>query len=187
MDPTISILIPVYNSAKYVEKCLKSLVKQTYKNIEIITLNDGSTDNSLDILNNCAKKDNRIKVFSKINEKNLSKTRNYLLSLNHNDYFIFVDSDDIVNKDYVKTLYENLINNNADLSICGSRLQLFYHPILKNFATKKIIYTNSSNAVEDMILGKDLHFMLWNKIYKTELAKDIKFDEICTFGRRFNI
>jgi glycosyltransferase involved in cell wall biosynthesis len=182
MNQTISILIPVYNSGKYVGKCLESLIKQTYNNIEIITLNDGSTDNSLEILNKYAKKDSRIKVFSKDNEKNISKTRNYLLSLNHNNYFIFVDSDDIVKKNYVKILYENLINNDADLSICGSRLQLFYQPILRNFATKKLIYNNYSNAIEDMILGKNLHFMLWNRIYKTNLAKDLKFDENVLFG-----
>jgi glycosyltransferase involved in cell wall biosynthesis len=175
-EPKISVLMPVYNSSKFIEKTLRSLMKQTYTNIEIITLNDGSTDNSLEILNKLANEDNRIKVFSKKNEKSLPKTRNYLLSLNHNEYFVFTDSDDIVDKDYIKVLYENLINYNADLSICGFKWQLQEMPFI-NQPIKILTFTSPEHAIQRMILDKNIHFFLWNRMFKTSIAQGIKFDE----------
>ena len=122
MNPLVSIIVPVYNVEKYLEDCLNSLINQTLDNIEIICVNDGSTDNSLEILENYAKKDDRIKVYSKENT-GLGATRNYAIDRAQGEYILFVDSDDWVDLDTAKVLYEKAKSQDLDL--------LFY--LVKNY------------------------------------------------------
>ena len=112
----ISVIIPVYNVEKYLKECLDSVINQTLKDIEIICVNDGSTDNSLNILENYAKKDNRIIVISQKN-KGLSGARNTGLKYCSGEYVSFIDSDDYVSKDLFELTYNNAISNNSDLVI----------------------------------------------------------------------
>lgn len=112
----VSVIVPVYNVEDYLENCVESLLKQTYKNIEILLINDGSTDNSSKICDNYGKKDSRIKVYHKENE-GVSKARNLGLECSTGDYIVFVDADDFVEKTYVEKLFNALINNKCDMSI----------------------------------------------------------------------
>ena len=116
MNPLISIIVPVYNSEKFLNKCIESLINQTYKKIELIFVNDGSTDNSLSILKQYSDRDNRIKVFCKKNG-GVSSARNFGLSvINDNGYVMFVDSDDNIDKNYIKK-FVSKIHTNTDLVV----------------------------------------------------------------------
>ncbi|MBQ9920107.1 MAG: glycosyltransferase family 2 protein, partial [Clostridia bacterium] len=107
LNKKVSIIVPVYNVAEYLEDCLNSLVNQSYENIEIISINDGSKDNSLEILKTFAEKDLRIKVFDNENH-GVSYTRNFGIKNCTGDYIAFVDSDDIVAKNYIEVLVNSL-------------------------------------------------------------------------------
>lgn len=111
----VSIIVPVYNVEKFLEKCLDSLVNQTLHDIEIICINDGSTDKSLEILKSFANKDKRITVIDKQNE-GPSVARNVGLEKAQGEYIGFVDSDDWVDLDFYEKLYNSAINNGADIS-----------------------------------------------------------------------
>ena len=100
MSDLISIIVPIYNVEKYLQECIESLLKQTYKNIEIILVDDGSPDNCPQICDEFLKKDKRIKVFHKVNG-GLSDARNYGLERATGNYICFVDSDDFVTEDYI--------------------------------------------------------------------------------------
>lgn len=112
----ISIIVPVYNVEKYLRKCVTSIINQTYKNLEIILIDDGSTDNSGIICDKLEKEDERIKVIHKQNE-GVSVTKNLGISICTGDYIAFIDSDDFVMDDYCETLYNNLVQTNSDISI----------------------------------------------------------------------
>lgn len=114
----ISIIVPVYNTSKYLGKCLNSLINQTYRNIEIIVVNDGSTDDSLDLAKRIAKTDDRIKVYSKENG-GLSSARNFGISKTNGEYIGFVDSDDYVEKNMFEKLYGMIKSTRAKMAICG--------------------------------------------------------------------
>ena len=93
--PKISVIVPIFNVEKYLKECLESIINQTFKDIEIICINDGSTDNSLDILNQYAEKDNRIKVITQSNQ-GLSAARNTGIKYANGEYISFIDSDDYI-------------------------------------------------------------------------------------------
>ena len=120
MNPLISVIIPIYNVERYLSKCLNSVINQTYKNIEIILINDGSTDDSLKIAQEFQEKDSRIKLYSQKNQ-GLSGARNTGLKKVTGDYITFIDSDDYVTRDYVSYLYSLLERNGftSQLAICS--------------------------------------------------------------------
>ncbi len=115
----ISIIVPVYNSEKWIKKCIESLINQTYKDIEILLVNDGSQDNSLSILKDYEKKDSRIRVFDKINE-GVSKTRNLGIAEAKGEFIQFVDSDDFIESDMCEKMFAAI--QNVDMAICGMRI-----------------------------------------------------------------
>lgn len=116
-DQLISIIIPVYNVEKYVKECVARIINQTYKNIEILLIDDGATDHSGKICDECAEKDTRIKVIHKENG-GVSSARNLGLELAQGEYITFVDADDFVADDYLEQLYNKMQNSNADLVFC---------------------------------------------------------------------
>jgi len=118
MSEKISIIIPAYNSSKSINKCIDSIISQTYKNLEIIILNDGSKDNTLDIIENSKKKDNRIKVIDKANT-GVANTRNHGIKVSTGEYLMFVDSDDYIDRDYIENMYIEMVENNSDVIISG--------------------------------------------------------------------
>lgn len=115
--PQISVLIPVYNSAKYLPECLKSLEEQTFQDFEIICINDGSKDNSLSVLEDFQKRDGRIKIINQ-NNQGIAITRNRLLKEGSGKYIAFIDSDDWVKPDYFKMLFNAAESANADIIKC---------------------------------------------------------------------
>lgn len=121
MNELVSVIVPVYNCAEYLEKCLQSIIEQTYENIEILVVNDGSIDNSQQIIDRVAQKDVRIyKMYQK--NQGVAAARNCALSCAKGDYYIFVDGDDYIGKDYVKELVECAVKRHSELVICGYTL-----------------------------------------------------------------
>ena len=117
-QPKVSIIIPVYNVEKYLDRCVKSLQNQSLKDIEIILVDDSSADSSSSICDNLSAEDNRIKVIHKVNE-GAGKARNAALEIARGEYIGFVDSDDFVESDMFETLYNTAEKHNADLVMSG--------------------------------------------------------------------
>lgn len=155
----ITIVIPVYNVKKYIERCIKSVINQTYKNIEIILVDDGSTDESGDICDEYAKKDNRIKVIHKKNG-GLSDARNFGIDAANGKYISFVDSDDFVTNNYVEVLYNLIKNNDSDISVC------IWKNIFEDNKTKKSYFTLFHREITATNLVM-LQHMLYQKLFDT--------------------
>ena len=114
----ISVIVPVYNIEKYLPRCIDSILDQTYKNWEAIFVNDGSTDNSLKILEEYKKSDGRIKIIDKKNAGS-GAARNDGIETSKGKYIAFLDSDDWYEEDFLEKLYNNLIENSSDVSMCN--------------------------------------------------------------------
>ena len=170
----ISVIVPIYNVEKYLKKCIESIIQQTYDNLEIILINDGSTDNSPKICDNYAKKDKRIKVIHKKNG-GLSDARNYGLEIATGKYISFVDSDDYIHKQMIEKLYNNLKANYSDISICnicnvypnGKKMNLSI-PETSVVEQKQKFY-NIYNKYSVVTV------VAWNKLYKKEIFKTIRY------------
>ena len=120
MKPLISIIVPVYNVEKYLNRCIESIVAQTYTNLEIILVNDGSPDNSAQICESWREKDNRITILHKENG-GLSDARNKGLEVANGEYVSFIDSDDFVHSLYIEALYTMCKNTNTKIAVCNFR------------------------------------------------------------------
>lgn len=171
--PKISIIVPVYNTEKYLSKCLNSLIKQTLKEVEILCVNDGSKDNSAKILEDFAQKDCRIKIFSQKNSGQ-SVARNLAIEHATGEYLGFVDSDDWIDLDYFEKLYNAAKENDCDIACAGfKRCGRFKSSVRKAFKETKI-YSNINDKV--LIDRLPNHNYLWNKIYRRN-KWDFKFTE----------
>lgn len=172
--PKISVIIPVYNIEKYLARCLDSVISQTLKDIEIICVNDGSTDNSANILSVYAEKDERIKIITQSNA-GISEARNIGIQKASGEFIGFVDSDDFIEKDFYEKLYTSAIKNNADIA-CSSVIR-------ENEKKKKILIEYKKEQVATSTKEKfelahiPEHCYIWNKIYNREklLNSNIKF------------
>lgn len=182
MDNTlISIIIPVYNSEKYISKTVKSILKQKDINYEIILVNDGSTDKSADICKKLNKKYNNIKVIHQ-NNKGPANARNVGLKEAKGKYILFVDADDIIKDNAIKLLKEHIQENNSDLIIFGYECQ---NNIGDKVKISKIIHKKRGCTIDEFkidfckYLEKWYLSLLTNKLYKAELLKkyNIKFNE----------
>lgn len=171
MNVLLSVIIPVYNLEKYIDKCLDSLLVQTYSNLEIIVVNDGSTDKSLSILNEYKKKDSRIQIIDKQNE-GVSKARLDGMKRATGQYIGFVDGDDIVEEDMFELLMNNAIKYNADISHCGYSMDFPNGHSDKYYGTDRIVIQNNKEGLKDLLEGKFIEPGLWNKIYKKSLIED---------------
>jgi glycosyltransferase involved in cell wall biosynthesis len=138
----VSVIVPVYNSAQYLSECLESVLSQSFKNFEVICINDGSTDNSLEILKQFQNKDSRIKIIDQENQ-GVSTARNAGLKIAQGKYVGFVDSDDTIEKDFFGKLYDTAERNNADAvysKISSIKVFPFKHEVLKGGdITKELI------------------------------------------------
>lgn len=171
-EELISIVVPVYNVEKYVRRCLDSIINQSYKELEIILVDDGSTDNSSVICDEYKEKDNRIKVIHKKNG-GLSEARNVGIDIANGKYIAFIDSDDYISNDYFEYLYKLLIYNEADIAVCD--YQLFSNK-LKNKKQKERIETFSSLGIlEKMLYGNHNLISSWCKLYKKKLFDNIRY------------
>ena len=169
----ISLIIPVYKVEKYLEKFIQSVINQTYENLQIILVDDGSPDNCGKICDEYAKKDHRIEVIHKSNG-GLSDARNKGLEIAKGEYIGFVDSDDYIEADMYEVLYNLLKQYNADVSICNFYTVSQGKISIKN-ADNGINEYNRIEILKEILLDKNIQSYAWNKLYKKELFDEIKY------------
>lgn len=171
----ISIIIPVYNVQDYVKNCVLSILNQSYKNLELIIVDDGATDKSGKICDKLEKQDDRIKVYHKKN-CGLSDARNYGMKYAKGKYIMFIDSDDYINKYMVEDLYNNLVNNNADISVCDFKTTEKTDCDINIKTDNGFVVFNKEEAYDFLLSSEGTKMTVaWNKLYKKELFDDIKY------------
>ena len=174
----ISVVIPVYNVEKYLDKCMESVLNQTYSNIEVILVDDGSTDKSGKICDEYQKKDKRVVVYHKENG-GLSDARNYGINKSHGEYITFIDSDDFVEQNYVEFLYKLIKENQADIAM-GKQYVRYPEKII-NTGSGNTYNVNAHDCMEKLLYSEDFDVSAWAKLYKKELFKSIKFPKGMVF------
>ena len=177
----LSVIVPVYNVEKYLERCLKSILNQTYENMEILLIDDGSTDTSLKICNEYAKKDKRIRVIHQEN-KGLSATRNVGLDNMKGDYVSFVDSDDWINPNIYDLAIKNMEKSNADVLDFGCKKVMQYENMEKGKVDSYSIREYRNDEILERYLyrgltSKNAPFTMWRKIFKKEVFREIRLPE----------
>ena len=175
MEPIISIIVPVYNVEKYVKKCLDSILAQTLNNIEIIVVDDGSTDSSGTICDEYVKLDNRIHVYHKTNG-GLSSARNYGIEKSTGRYLGFVDSDDYIEPDMYEVLLNNLQKYDADMSLCGL-YDIYNGKPRKLFLDNRTFEATVEETIKIVLEAKITSVTAVNKLYKRELFDDVRYPE----------
>ena len=196
-QPQVSIIVPVYNVENYIERCLNSLVNQTFKDIEIITINDGSTDKSLELLNKYAKEDIRISVID-LGDEGVSYCRNLGIEKANGKYIMFVDSDDWIDSNMIEAMYKKAEENKLDLVMCSYIREFKDHSKEKIFnLPEEIIY--KEDKVKNELLRKlvgpvkeelsnpemlDALGTVWGKLYRADILKEnkIKFVDLKEIG-----
>lgn len=171
----ISVIVPAYNIADYLPRCLDSILNQTYSNLEIIVISDGSTDNTNEIINEYAQKDSRIIPVFKENS-GVSDTRNKGLEIAKGDYIGFVDGDDYIEPTMYEILLKNALENDADISHCGYQM-VFPSRVDYYYNTGKKIVQDNNKGIRDLIVGDYVEPSPCNKIYKREILDDLKMPE----------
>ncbi len=186
-NPIVSVIVPIYNNDRYLDNCIKSIIGQTYQNLEIILIDDGSTDNSDKIINNYAKKDSRIKT---IHQKNAgqSAARNRGLKIATGDYISFVDGDDKIKPNFIEKLLQPYLDNPTAtaVSVCGihykrlkqnSSSNVYINPIRKRRKSE------SQKAYILYLLAIDGRmYSSVNKLYQAKIVKRLTFDEKLNFA-----
>lgn len=162
--------MPVYNGEEYLGKCVDSIINQTYGNIQFIIVNDGSTDNTLDLCQNYAKKDKRIVLINKENG-GVSSARNEGLALADGDYIGFMDADDYIEPDMIERLTLNAVNNNADVSMCGFFIERADGRFRNKVLAEDIIRYSGVEAINNMLDRYEFHGYIWNKLFSKKVIK----------------
>lgn len=174
MNPLISIIVPVYNAEKYLRRCVESILEQTYQNIEVILINDGSPDGCGVICDEFAESDSRVRIVHKANS-GVSDCRNIGMEMAKGEYFGFVDSDDYINHEMYERLYKAVSSSNAELSICGL-----------DCVDENDAFIRKCGKLHDGVICRDQAFELLcgrnevyitpvNKLYKTSVFRDLGF------------
>ncbi len=188
-DIKISVIIPVYNTSTYLSRCLDSILNQDFEAYEVICVNDGSKDNSLDILREYEKKSSKIKVVDQTNS-GVAKTRNTGLEHAKGNYLAFLDSDDFVRENYLSKLYDAAIDNCSDIVICN-----FYRYYEQINLAKPVFYKfrkgnfNKYEILKGLIPDNLIHSYLWNKLWKREIFENhnvfpnMKFEDLAIMSQ----
>ena len=171
----ISIIVPVYNVEKYLIRCVNSIIHQTYENIEIILVDDGSTDESGYLCDKLLNEDSRIKTFHKENG-GLSDARNYGIARAMGDFLFFVDSDDWVEPEVIEVLIDAIKEEDADIAICGLNDIVIGEIKNKRGSSNKKVLSNTEAIDTFFNNGDDIGVVVWNKLYKKELFENIIFE-----------
>lgn len=189
VTPEISIIVPVYNVEKYINRCLKTIQNQTFTDFEVLIINDGTKDNSAAIAQKFCDTDKRFFLYHKTNG-GLSDSRNYGLEKAKGNYVVFIDSDDYLDKNYLKVLHDECINNDADMSYCRFNYSIFNLVNMKMPISAKKEVLKKRDALNILIRDNFLHSYAWNKMYKRSLFTENKitypsiyFEDIATSGR----
>ena len=176
MDKLVSIIVPVYNVEKFLDKCIESIIKQTYKNIEILCINDGSTDGCSDILDKWGDKDERVKVIHKENGGLISVRRLGAKTAN-GEYLAFIDSDDYVKEDMIELLLKSALEAKSDIAVAGFETVDENGKPLQTIAPKYGV-VDSKEALRALLCDDFLEtglYPVWNKLYKTSLFDALSF------------
>ena len=171
----ISVVIPVYNSEKYLQNCLNSILHQTYSDLEIICIDDGSTDNSVALLEDYCRRDTRIRVLLQENA-GASAARNRGIDAASGEYITFVDSDDAISMDMYQTLISILENDEVDIAHCGYRRHNKDGSTKDVSGTGEYLIQDPLDAAYCLIAGKKYVGSLWNKLYRRKLFDGIRLD-----------
>ena len=181
MTEKVSVIVPVYNVEKYLRKCLDSIIQQTYQNLEILIINDGSTDGSDVICREYVEKDTRIAYITKENS-GVSDTRNMGLKQASGDYVTFVDSDDWIEKTYVEELYDKITTYNADIAIANYYLFNDSEGLFYFFMGDQDYYERLYTPVQlidglyETKFNKSFALIsAWGKLYKRSLFDELLF------------
>ena len=173
-QPLISVIVPVYKVEPYLDKCISSIVNQTYKNLEIILANDGSPDNCPAMCDAWAEKDSRIRVIHKTNG-GLSDARNTGMAVATGELMTFVDSDDWIAPDMYEHLYQRLTEDDSDIAACGVQM-VWENKTPSHMLTRDgNCVLNQEEAMRATIEESWLKQPVWYKLYKTALVRDILF------------
>lgn len=173
-SPLISVIVPVYKVEKYLDRCIGSVIAQTYKNLEIIMIDDESPDNCPEMCDEYARRDTRIKVIHKKNG-GLSDARNIGLAVATGEYIAFVDSDDWIESDFIEILYNNAEKEHADISIIGYTL-VWDDGRTRRFSQDDEYYTfDTDNAIRELLNQRKFQCMVCQKMYKKYIFDSVKF------------
>ena len=170
--PAISVIIPIYNVGEYLTRCLSSVGYQSFKDYEVIMVDDGSTDNSPQIAEEFAKKYSNFKLVHNT-EKGVASARNLGISLAKGDYIAFVDSDDYIDVNYLKYLYSSAKRNKADVVHCNYGLYYIESGVVRPVVIRKPrarVMTNME-MVEHTIADFSMRSYLWNKLWKKSVYR----------------
>lgn len=168
----ISVIVPCYNIREYLPRCIESILAQTYKNLEIILISDGSTDGTDEVIREYVKKDSRIIPVFKQNS-GVSDTRNRGLDIATGDYIGFVDGDDYIEPEMYETLLKNAIENNADISHCGYQM-VFPSRVDYYYNTGKKVIQDNKKGIRDIIVGDYVEPSPCIKIYKKNIVNNLR-------------
>lgn len=171
-EPLLSVVVPIYNVEEYLEKCIESIVTQTYLNLEIILVNDGSTDGCLKICREWEKQDKRIIVIDKLNG-GLSDARNAGIRIANGELITFVDSDDFIDQEMYEKMIEKKNKVNSEICVCGIKRIKESGEIEKAYKTS-MEYCDKEEALELLFQGR-ICMAVWNKIYDIKLFKNLEF------------
>lgn len=174
MNSLISVIVPIYNVEDYLDRCVDSIINQTYKNLEIILVDDGSPDNCPQMCDDYAKKDSRIKVVHKENG-GLSDARNAGMKVATGEYVSFIDSDDYISLDFYEILLQTMIDNDSDIVECGV-VKFYENGKFDEYSDDQMIKNfNTVDGLEGLINENSFHQYVWNKLYKSSVALDIPY------------
>lgn len=167
----ISVIVPIYNTSLYLEKCLRSIMDQSLEEIEIICVNDGSIDNSLEILKEISKEEKRIKIINQINQ-GVSKARNEAIRIAKGKYCLNIDSDDWIESKYLEDMYNTAESNDSDIVISDIFFDFKYTPtknyVLKDLNIKDNKIITGKEYIE-IFIKDNFYGYTWNKLIKREL------------------
>lgn len=175
----VSILIPCYNAEKFISKTLETVFNQSFKDYELICLDDGSTDNTLKVLKEYEKKHDNMKVYHKKNEGGKNTTKYGCQFLNC-EYCCVIDNDDYLDKDYLKYLYDAITKNNADMAVCAFQREEFETRKVYSIEMKKGNYVIELNNDYGSLL--EINTAMWNKMFKTEILKELMNFDLNSIG-----
>ena len=173
-DPLISVIVPIYNVEQYLDKCINSILNQTYHNLEIILVDDGSPDNCGAICDHYSVMDQRVKVIHKQNG-GLSDARNAGLDVANGDFIAFVDSDDTIMPEMMEKLYERIVVDRSDMALCGCKRVNKKGEILLEFFLPDNVLTGFGALEASYEYNGFLFSLTWNKLYKKHLFQHIRF------------
>ena len=172
MRDKISVIVPIYKVEDYLHRCVDSIINQTYTNLEIILVDDGSPDNCPMICDEYAERDSRIKVIHKKNG-GLSDARNAGLDISTGEYIMFIDSDDFVDKDMMKSMMQNMIDNEVDMVVCNINYVYDDKEVVKYNHPDRIL--DKYEAMEEYLKDGIVQAVAWNKLYKKSLINDMRY------------